>query len=511
MERLGSGHLGAATLFFALFLLASLGITWVAARRTRDTADFLVAGARVGPLQNGLALAGDFLAATGFLGISGLIALIGFGGATYSIGAMAGWPLMTFLLAEPLRRLGRYTIADVLTYRFDHKAVRLLSALGSLAVLLMFSLMSMVGAGGLVRLLLGFSYAQSVWLVGGIMLVYVLLGGMIATTWVQVVKCVIMMASAIALAAMVLARFGFSPGALFAAAAVQNGPGVLYPGSATFGSWEFLSAGISTVIGVASLPHVLMRFFTVRDAAAARQSLVYATGLIGLNMLIVFVVGFGGMVLVGSTVIRAVEQGGNMTIPLLAFRLGGPWFFGFFAAVAFATILASFCGLVMTGVATLCHDLWGGLIRGGRAGEREQFVVAKLCTVLFCLAGVGLGIGFEGQNIAFLSGLASSIAASTNFPALVMVLFWPRFTARGAIFAMVTGLLACLLLVWLSPFIQVQMLGRPGALIGINTPGIIAIPLAFAAGIIGSLADAARGGSRRFAELERALVGEGRG
>ncbi len=507
MQAAGDGAHNPAALFFGLFVVVSLAITWIAARRTRDTADFLVAGGRVGTVQNGLALTGDFLAATGFLGISGLIALIGFSGATYSIGAMVGWPLMTFLLAEPLRRMGRYTIADVLMYRLDAPSVRLLSAIGSLAVLLMFSLMSMVGAGALVRLLLGLSYDASVWLVGGMMLVYVLLGGMIATTWVQTIKCVVMMGSALALAVMVLARFGFSPGALFNAAAARNGVGVLAPNPNAIGLWDFLSAGISSVIGVASLPHVLTRFFTVPDTRTARQSLVIATGLIGLNMLIIFIVGFGGMALVGSAAIRAVERGGNMTIPLLAQQLGGPWFLGFIAAVALATILASFCGLVMTGVATLSHDLWGRLVRGGRAGEREQYLVAKICTVGFCLVGVFLGITFQGQNIAFLSGLASSIAASTNFPALVLAIFWRRFTAAGAVAGMLTGLLACLLLVWMSPFIQMQMLGHAGAPIGLNTPGLIAIPLAFVVSIVVSLLTARASDAARFDAVEQAMAG----
>ena len=496
----------ASIVFFALFLAITVGITWYAARRTRDTADFLVAGSRVGALQNGLALTGDFLAATGFLGISGLIALIGFSGTTYSIGAMVGWPLMTFLLAEPLRRMGRYTIADVIIYRLDEPAIRLLSAIGSLAVLLMFSLMSMVGAGGLVRLLFGLSYETSVWLVGAIMLVYVLLGGMIATTWVQTIKCVFMMGSAIALAIMVLARFGFSPGALFAAGAAKNGAGVLFPNLGAFGFWDFMSAGISSVIGVASLPHVLMRFFTVPDARTARKSLVYATGLICLNMIIVMIVGFGGMALVGSAAIRAVERGGNMTIPLLAQELGGTWFLGFIAAVAFATILASFCGLVMTGVATLTHDLWGKLVRRGHAGEREQYLAAKICTVLFCLAGVYLGITFQGQNIAFLSGLASSIAASTNFPALVLAIYWRRFTAAGAIAGMLTGLLACTVLVWLSPFIQVDTLHHATAPIGLSTPGIIAIPLAFLVSVVVSLLTWKPSNATQFDRVERAMV-----
>lgn len=500
----GSGW--SAALCFLAFLAVSMSITWWAARRTRSADDFLAAGHSVTAGQNGLALTGDFLAATGFLGSAGLVALTGFDGWIYSIGAMVGWPLMMFLLAEPLRNLGRYTVSDVLATRLGSRSVRGVSAFASLCFVLMFLVMQLVGSGLLVRLLFGFSYPTAVCVTGLIMLGYVLFGGMVATTWVQIIKCVLLMLTAVALGVLVLAAYGFDLPALLLSGAARSGPAVLGPGGGVPGPLEFLSLGISTALGVASFPHVLMRFYTVPDARAARRSLLIASGLIGLNMLVILLVGFGAMAMLGADAIRAGDRGGNMAIPLLAAHLGGTAFLGFVGAVAFATILAAVCGLAIAGAGALSHDLWNEIVRRGRAPPREQLLVARIASALICVAGVLLALVFEGQNIAFLSGLSSAIAASTNFPALLLAVFWPRLTNAGAISGMVVGLLSTVLLLIASPLVQVDMLHHASAWFPLRNPGIVSIPLAFTVTVLVSLAGSRARSTAGYAAIERQML-----
>ena len=492
-----------AIVFFFLFVAVSLGITIWAARRTRSTDEYFAAGRRISGAQNGFAIAGDFIAAAGFLGIGGFISLAGFDGLLYSIGGAIAWPVTLFLLAEPMRNLGKYTVADVLAYRLDSNAARAISAVGSLAVVFMYLILQMVGAGNLVHLLFGLSYESAVIVVGVIMMVYVLFGGMIATTWVQIIKAVLMMFAACGLAALVLSSFGFSPAAVFRAAAARNGPAVLAPGNGIANPIEAISLGLGLVFGVASLPHVLMRFFTVPDARTARKSLFYATTIISCFQLLMFVIGFGAMALVGSDLIRSVDRGGNMAIPLLAEAVGGTAFLGFVAAVAFATLLAVVSGLVITGSATLSHDLWVNVVRRGKASPGEQLAVAKGATVLLCLLSLVFGIMFKGQNIAFLVGLSTAVAASCNFPVLVLAIFWRRLTTAGAIAGMLAGLLASLVLIYLSPLIQVDILKNAAPVITLRNPGIISIPLAFMAAILVSLVTRTQENPERYAQIQR--------
>jgi cation/acetate symporter len=493
-----------AVVCFLLFIGLSLGVTVWASRRTRTTDHFYTAGRSVTALQNGLALAGDYMSAASFLGIAGLVALSGFDGLIYSIGFLVGWPIVTFLIAEPLRNMGRYTFVDVVALRLRQVPIRVAASIGSLAVVAFYLIAQMVGAGNLVRLLFGLSYEAAVVLVGLVMLAYVLFGGMMATTWVQIIKAVLLLGGASLLAGLVLARFGFNPLALFDEASMRYGAGVLSPGRQVTDPIDAVSLGLALMLGTAGLPHILMRFYTVADARTARVSVAYATAFIGFFYLLTFVLGFGAMVIIGRDAITGIDAGGNMAAPLLAEGVGGTPFLGFIAAVAFATILAVVAGLALSGAATLSHDLWTHVVRKGRAHEHEQFIVARVATVLLAAIAIVLGIAFKGQNVAYMVGLAFAIAASANFPALVLSIFWKGLTTAGAQASMITGTVSTLLLIALSPTIQVDML-KAEAIFPLRNPGIVTIPLSFVVAIGVSLLRPVESERARFAELERQL------
>jgi cation/acetate symporter len=491
--------------FFFTFIAATLGITYWAARRTRTTEHFYAAGRTVGAGQNGFALAGDYMSAASFLGIAGLVSTTGFDGLIYSTGWLVGWPVVLFLIAEPLRNLGKYTFADVVAARLQQTPVRLAAAVGTLATVSLYLIAQMVGAGGLIRLMFGLSYEVAIVLVGLAMIGYVLFGGMIATTWVQIVKAVLLLAGAALLAVLVLARFGMNPAALFAAAAERYGAGVLAPGGLVARPLDALSLGMALMFGTAGLPHILMRFYTVPDARAARRSVFYATGLIGAFYLMTFILGFGAMVLVGPETIRQVEPGGNMAAPLLAELLGGTAFLGFIAAVAFATILAVVAGLTLSGAAALSHDLWVNVVRAGHASGEEQLRVARVATLGLGALAVALGIAFKGQNVAFMVGLAFAIAASANFPALVLAIFWRRYTTAGAVTSMVVGTVATLALIWLSPTIQVDVLKHDAAWFPLKNPALVTMPLSFLSGIVVSLVRPRPAEAAAYERVEREM------
>jgi cation/acetate symporter len=491
--------------FFALFIALSLGITVWASRKTRTTDQFYAAGRSVTAFQNGLALAGDYMSAASFLGIAGLVALSGFDGLIYSIGWLVGWPIVMFLIAEPLRNLGRYTFADVVAARLRQTPIRIAASIGGLAVISFYLIAQMVGAGNLIRLLFGLPYEVAVVIVGVVMLAYVLFGGMIATTWVQIVKAVLLLGGATLLAGMVLARFGFNPLALFEQASTIYGSGVLAPGRLVSDPIDAISLGLALMLGTAGLPHILMRFYTVPDAKTARTSVGYATAFIGFFYLLTFVLGFGAMVILGRDAITKIDAGGNMAAPLLAEAVGGTPFLGFIAAVAFATILAVVAGLTLSGAATLSHDLWVNVFRGAHADEREQLRVARAATVVLAIISIVLGIAFKGQNVAYMVGLAFAIAASANFPALVLSIFWKRLTTAGAQVSMITGTVSTLALIYLSPAIQIDILHHAGAWFPLRNPGIVTIPLSFIVAIGVSLLWPVAAEERRFAELERQL------
>lgn len=490
-----------AIAFFFLFVVSSLGITYWAAKLTKSTEHFYTAGGNISGFQNGLALAGDFMSAASFLGIAGLVALSGFDGLIYSIGFLVGWPIVMFLIAEPLRNLGKYTFADVVAFRLQQKPVRIAAAMGTLAVISFYLIAQMVGAGELIKLLFGFDYELAVVLVGCVMMAYVIFGGMIATTWVQIIKAVLLLGGTILLAILVLAQFGFNPVALFAAAADKY-PGVLAPGKQVSDPLDAISLGMSLMFGTAGLPHILMRFYTVPDAKTARTSVIYATAIIGVFYLLTFILGFGAMVLVGQDAIKQIGTGGNMAAPMLAQFLGGDAFLGFIAAVSFATILAVVAGLTLSGAAALSHDLWVNVVRSGHADESEQLKVARGATMLLGALAMLLGILFKGQNVAYMVGLAFAIAASANFPALLLSMLWRRFTTNGAVASMVVGTLSSLVLIYLSPTIQVTILKHATAPFPLKNPGLITIPLAFIVGIVVSLLSPEQEAQDRFAEVE---------
>ena len=508
-SSLGEPNLIAIAGFF-IFIVLSLGITYLAARRTHNAEHFYAAGRSITGLQNGLALAGDYMSAASFLGIAGLVALSGFDGLIYAIGFLVGWPIVMFLIAEPLRNLGRFTFSDVVAFRLRQAPVRVAAAIGSLAVVAFYLIAQMVGAGHLIQLIFGLPYELAVIIVGTVMLAYVLFGGMLATTWVQIIKSVLLLVGAFLLAGLALAQFNFNPLALFQAASDQYGPGVLGPGGLVSDPVDAVSLGMALMLGTAGLPHILMRFYTVPDARTARTSVSYATAIIGVFYLLTFILGFGAMVIVGQDQIRNVDAGGNMAALLLAETVGGPGFLGFISAVAFATILAVVAGLTLAGAAALSHDLWVHVIRDGQASDQEQLRVARVASALLGVLAIVLGIAFEEQNVAYMVGLAFAIAASANFPALLLSIFWRGFTTRGAQASMLTGTVSSLLLIYLSPTIQVDVLGNAAAVFPLRNPGIVSIPLAFVVAIVVAMVWPEPEAASGFSELERRVhLGDG--
>ena len=491
--------------FFLAFIVLALAITIWAARRTRNTEHFYAAGRVVTAPQNGLALAGDFMSAAAFLGNSGLIALYGFDGYIYCVGGIAGWPIVMVLIAEALRKLGRYTFADVLAYRLRHPSVRITAALGSLTVILFYLTVQMVGAGNLIRYLFGLTYELAVFVVGLVLLAAVLFGGMIATTWVQIVKAVLLLSGAAALSALVLARFGFNPATLFDAAAARYSTAVLAPGGLLSDPIDAISLGLALMLGTAGLPHILMRFYTVPDAKTARTSVAYATGLIAFFYLLTFVLGYGATAIVGRETIVAVDPGGNMAAPLLAEHVGGRAFMGFVSAVAFSTILAVVAGLTLAGAATLSHDLWVNVIRKGRAVEQEQLIVGRIAAVGISLLAIVLGIVFKGQNVSYMVGLAFAAAASANFPTLVLAIYWDKLTTAGAHASMLVGTLGSLILIVASPAIQVDILKHADAPFPLRNPALVTVPLAFAVAVAVSLLRPDPQEQQQFADLQQRL------
>jgi cation/acetate symporter len=483
---LGTPTLSALVWFLAIVTL-TLVVTWWAARRTRSTREFYAAGRSVSALQNGLALAGDYMSAASFLGIAGLVALRGYDGMIYATGWLVGWPVLMFLIAEPLRNLGTFTFADVVAFRMRQVPVRLAAAFGGILTVLFYTIAQMVGAGNLIMLLFGIPYEAAVMGVGLVMLAYVLFGGMIATTWVQIIKAVLLLLGVSLLTVLVVARFGFDLGALYGAVEARYGETALQAGGLVTDPIDAVSLGLALMFGLLGLPHILMRFYTVPDARAARKSVLYATGFIGYFYLIIPLVGFGAAALVGRDIVSRVDPGGNMAAPLLAELLGGTALLGFIAAVAFATILAVVAGLTLAGASALSHDIFVHVVRHGHAAEAEQLRVARIATVVFGILAVLLGIAFKGQNVAFMVGLAFAIACSANFPALLLSIVWRRFNTAGAVTSMVTGALLSLTLIVLSPTVWVDVLENPAPIFWLRNPAIVSMTVSFLAGILASV------------------------
>jgi len=499
-----------AIFFFLLFVAVTLAITYWAAKRTRTTKEFYAAGRSITGFQNGLALAGDYMSAASFLGIAGLVSTKGYDGLIYSVGWLVGWPIIMFLIAEPLRNLGKYTFADVVAYRLNQRPIRSAAALGSIITVLTYLTAQMVGAGTLIKLMFGLPYEVAVVIVGCLMIAYVLFGGMLATTWVQIIKAVLLLGGATLLVILTLAQFGFNYGELFSQAAQRYGDKFLEPGGLVTNPVDAFSLGLALMFGTAGLPHILMRFYTVPNAKEARKSVFYATGFIGYFYILTFTIGFGAAVLVGQDIIKGIDKGGNMAAPLLAEVLGGNIFLGFLAAVAFATILAVVAGLTLAGASALSHDLYVGVIRKGQSAEKEEVKVAKVATLILGITAIFLGIIFKGQNVAFMVGLAFAVAASANFPALFMSIVWKRFTTKGAVASILTGLVLATVLIILSPTVWVDVFKNPSPIFPLKNPGLISMAAAFIVGIAVSLATREPSAEAKFEEEKlRTYVGIG--
>ncbi|CAI0931278.1 cation/acetate symporter ActP [Serratia ficaria] len=492
-----------AIVMFVLFVGATLYITYWASKRTRSRQDYYTAGGRITGLQNGLAIAGDFMSAASFLGISALVYTSGYDGLIYSIGFLIGWPIILFLIAERLRNLGRYTFADVASYRLKQKPIRTLSACGSLVVVALYLIAQMVGAGKLIQLLFGLNYHVAVILVGILMVLYVLFGGMLATTWVQIIKAVLLLAGASFMALMVMKSVNFDFNTLFAEAVKVHPKGIaiMSPGGLVSDPISALSLGLALMFGTAGLPHILMRFFTVSDAKEARKSVFYATGFIGYFYILTFIIGFGAILLVsGNPAFKdatgALLGGTNMAAVHLANAVGGNFFLGFISAVAFATILAVVAGLTLAGASAVSHDLYASVVKNGKATERDELRVSKITVVLLGIVAIALGILFEKQNIAFMVGLAFSIAASCNFPIIILSMYWSRLTTRGAMIGGWLGLLTAVILMILGPTIWVQILGHEKPIYPYEYPALFSMIVAFVGTWLFSVTDSSLAGQQ---------------
>jgi cation/acetate symporter len=482
-----------AIAMFVFFVLLTLGITGWAAMRTRTASDFYTAGGGITGLQNGMAIAGDYMSAASFLGISALVYSNGFDGLIYSIGFLVGWPIIMFLMAERLRNLGKFTFADVVSYRLQATPLRSLAASGTLVVVAFYLIAQMVGAGQLIKLLFGLEYWVAVVLVGVLMILYVTFGGMLATTWVQIIKACLLLGGATAMALLVLGQFGFDLNAFFAKA-IEVSPkhaAIMAPGSLFSKPLSAISTGVALMFGTAGLPHILMRFFTVSNQKEARKSVFWAT---------TFVIGFGAIVLVSTNpayldpLTHALRGGSNMAAVHLAHAVGGNLMLGFISAVAFATILAVVSGLALAGASAVSHDLYASVFARGRANERTELNVSKVATVVLGILAILLGIAFEKQNVAFMVGLAFAIAASANFPVLLLSMYWKGLTTRGAVLGGWVGLLSAVGLTVLSPGIWKAVFGFHDEIFPWDSPALITIPLGFVCCWIGSVTDhSARG------------------
>jgi cation/acetate symporter len=489
---------------FGAFVVGTLFITKWAAAKTKSAADFYTAGGGITGFQNGLAIAGDYMSAASFLGISAAVMVGGFDGLIYSIGFLVGWPVVTFLLAERLRNLGKFTFADVAAFRFSQTPVRVFAASGTLVVVAFYLIAQMVGAGQLIKLLFGLEYWIAVVIVGALMMVYVLFGGMTATTWVQIIKACLLLAGASFMAFMVLYSFGFSTEAMFAKAvdiktgiataagqsptdAAAQGFSIMGPGGFIKDPISAISFGMALMFGTAGLPHILMRFFTVPNAKEARKSVLWATVWIGYFYILTFIIGFGAItfVLTNPQFLDGkggLLGGGNMAAIHLANAVGGNMFLGFISAVAFATILAVVAGLTLSGASAVSHDLYATVIKKGKADGASELRVSKMTTIVLGIIAVVLGIVFEKQNIAFMVSLAFAIAASANFPVLLMSVLWKDCTTRGAVIGGFLGLASSVLLTLVSPAVWEVTLGNPkgSALFPYASPALFSMTIGFA-------------------------------
>ena len=509
-----------AIVMFLAFVVFTLFVTYWAARRTRSTKDFYAAGGGITGFQNGMAIAGDYISAASFLGISALVYTSGYDGLIYAIGFLVGWPIVIGLLAERLRNLGRFTFADVVSYRLRPGPVRSMAAVNSLVVVLFYLIAQMVGAGALIQTLFGLPYLYAVVIVGVLMIMYVTFGGMLATTWVQIIKAALMLIGATAVVLLVLRQFNFSLTGMFAAAVAAHPKhaAIMAPAGQVAHPLSTISLSIALMFGTGGLPHILMRFFTVPDARAARSSVVWATGLVGYFYILTALIGFGAVAIISHDPAYLDANGAlrgtaNMAAVHLAHAVGGNLMFGFISAVAFATILAVVAGLTLAGATAISHDVYASVICRGVVTEGAEVRVSKITTLIIGLVAVVLGIVFQGQNVAFLVGLAFAVAASANFPVLLLSMYWRRFTTRGAVLGGWAGLVSSVGLTILSKTVWVDILHNAAPIFPLDGPALFSLPIGFLGCWLGSVTDnsaAAAQEARRFeAQFIRSQTGLG--
>ena len=488
-------------IFFIAIIALTLGITAWASRKNTGTDSHYVAGGQIKGWQNGLAISGDYLSAASFLGIAGAIALGGFSGFYLSIGFLVAYLVVLLLVAEPLRNMGKYTLADMLASRFNTSSVRSVAALSTIAISMFYMIAQLNGSGALIGLLLGFPYWLSVIVIGILMTVYIVIGGMVATTWIQIIKAVLLIAGTVTLSVLVLARYGFNPLALFSAVENEIGREALFPPAPTPGieglwlSLDVISLNIALVLGTAGLPHILIRFLTVPDAKTARSSIVVATWIIGLFYLLTPILGYGAALVVGQDAISNANAAGNLAAPQLAEALGGPIFFAFISAVAFATIVAVVAGLVVAASSAFAHDFYTNVIRGGEASQEEQFRAARYAAIGISLAAILLALPAESFNVAFLVALAFAVAASANVPVILLTIFWKRFNTTGAVTGMLVGLISAVVLVMISPNVLTGPNPAPPAtpiipidyIFPLKSPALVSVPLGFLGCYLGTI------------------------
>src|SRR3990167_8444258 len=481
-----------AIIMFLIFVGATLGITYWAAKRTKTAKDFYTAGGGITGFQNGMAIAGDYMSAASFLGISALVYAKGYDGLIYSIGFLVGWPIILFMVAEQLRNLGKYTFADVASYRLRQTPIRTLAAFGSILTVVLYLIAQMVGAGKLIQLLFGLDYEIAVILVGVLMILYVTFGGMLATTWVQIIKAFLLLSGATFMAIAVMAHYNFNFETLFATAVqMKETNAIMAPGGLVSDPISAISLGVALMFGTAGLPHILMRFFTVSDAKEARKSVFYATGFIGYFYILTFIIGFGAIVMVfqNPQYLDLAKQADRKSTPLLggdnmaaihlSHAVGGDFFLGFISAVAFATILAVVSGLTLAGASAISHYFYSSVFPQGKADGMMEMKVSKISTVILGIVAIYLGIAFEDQNIAFMVGLAFAIAASANFPILFLSMYWSKLTTRGALLGGSLGLLTAAVLVVLGPTVWVDVLKNAEAIFPYKYPALFSVSAAF--------------------------------
>ena len=490
-------------ILFVVIVALTMYVTYIAAKRNKDTSDFYAAGRSLTGMQNGFALAGDYLSAASFLGIAGLVALHGYDGFMYAVGWLMGYVIVLYIVAEPFRNSGKFTLADVLSYRLKARPVRSAAAVVTLAVTLFYMVAQLVGAGAIIQLLVGIPYEAAIIFIGILMIIYVTFGGMLATSWVQIIKAVLLMSAMIIMILFIAVLFNFNLSSLFGAVIDENGVGFLEPGRLYTNPIDLLSLGLALILGTAGLPHVLVRFYTVPDAQAARKSVIWATLLIGFFYIMITLIGYAASVFVGRENIAAVDPGGNMAAPLLGQYLGGgegtfggELFMAAIAAVAFATIIAVVAGLVITGAGAFAHDIYTNVIKRGEVDSKKQFKVARNAALVIGIVSIIVGILAKGLNVAYLVVLAFAVGASANLPVIIFSIYWRRFNTNGAVASMLIGTITAVTLVMIGPSVMGE-----NAIFPLANPGIISIPVGFLSAYLFTIFSKKEENAQKFAEM----------